>query len=140
MTPAINERTIMCKKAVSCILSFLIFLSSCSSVPDSTTDEKEVQNIENPASIDTAEQDIPNYYHSVSDADESGIYLGGVGGIYRMDSEAGVQTLYSSPHIAGAALYGDYVFALEDLWFRQRFLSDSETMSYNHAWDGTFVH
>ena len=26
---------------------------------------------------------------------------------------------------------------LDDLWFRERFLSDPETMSYNHAWGGT---
>ena len=25
----------------------------------------------------------------------------------------------------------------EDLWFRKQFLSDEETMSYNHAWGGT---
>ena len=55
----------------------------------------------------------PNYYHSVSAADATSVYLGGVGGIYRIDSESGVQTLYSAPYIAGAALYGDYVFALE---------------------------
>jgi len=26
---------------------------------------------------------------------------------------------------------------LEDLWFRQMFMADEETMSYNHAWGGT---
>lgn len=26
---------------------------------------------------------------------------------------------------------------LEDLWFRKEFMSDIETMSYNHAWGGT---
>ncbi len=26
---------------------------------------------------------------------------------------------------------------LEDLWFREQFMSDPETMSYNHAWGGT---
>ncbi len=26
---------------------------------------------------------------------------------------------------------------LKDLWFRQLFMSDPETMSYNHAWGGT---
>ena len=26
---------------------------------------------------------------------------------------------------------------LEDLWFRQRFMADEDTMSYNHAWGGT---
>ena len=25
----------------------------------------------------------------------------------------------------------------EDLWFRERMLSDTETMAYNHAWGGT---
>ncbi len=55
----------------------------------------------------------PNYYHSVSDADETSVYLGGVGGIYRIDSESEVRTIYSTPHILGAALYGEYVFALE---------------------------
>ena len=30
--------------------------------------------------------DLPNYYHSVSDADESFVYLGGAGVIYRIDS------------------------------------------------------
>ena len=58
-------------------------------------------------------ESTPNYYHSVSDADETSVYLGGVGGIYRIDSESGVQTIYSTPYILGAALYGEYVFALE---------------------------
>lgn len=57
--------------------------------------------------------DVPNYYSSVSDADESGVYLGGVGGIYRIDPESGAEMLYSSQHIAGAALYKDYVFSME---------------------------
>lgn len=26
---------------------------------------------------------------------------------------------------------------LEDLWFREKFMSDEATMSYNHAWGGT---
>ncbi|MBO4888097.1 MAG: GNAT family N-acetyltransferase [Firmicutes bacterium] len=26
---------------------------------------------------------------------------------------------------------------VEDLWFREKMLSDEETMSYNHAWGGT---
>ena len=26
---------------------------------------------------------------------------------------------------------------LEDLWFRQKFMADPETMSYNDAWGGT---
>ena len=30
-----------------------------------------------------------------------------------------------------------YTPSPEDLWFRQRFLGDEETMSYNHAWGGT---
>lgn len=30
-----------------------------------------------------------------------------------------------------------HIPTLKDLWFRQQFLSDSETMSYNHAWGGT---
>ncbi len=25
----------------------------------------------------------------------------------------------------------------EDLWFRQKFMNDEATMSYNHAWGGT---
>ena len=57
--------------------------------------------------------DVPNYYSSLSDADESGVYLGGVGGIYRIASESGAEMLYSSQHIAGAALYEDYVFSME---------------------------
>ena len=57
--------------------------------------------------------DVLNYYSSVSDADESGIYLGGVGGIYRIDPESEAKMLYSSQHIAGAALYKDYVFSME---------------------------
>lgn len=28
---------------------------------------------------------------------------------------------------------------VEDLWFRQKMLSDGETMSYNHAWGGTIM-
>lgn len=57
--------------------------------------------------------DLPNYYHSVSDADESFVYLGGAGGIYRIDSRLEVKKLYSASGIAGAALYGDYIFSLE---------------------------
>lgn len=30
-----------------------------------------------------------------------------------------------------------YVPQYEDLWFRKMFLSDEDTMSYNHAWGGT---
>lgn len=28
---------------------------------------------------------------------------------------------------------------LEDLWFRQMFMADEETMSYNHHWGGTIL-
>ncbi|MDE5865321.1 MAG: hypothetical protein K2H31_01800 [Lachnospiraceae bacterium] len=57
--------------------------------------------------------DAPNYYHFVSDVDESSVYLGGAGGIYRVDSESGAQIIYPTPYISGAALYGDYVFSIE---------------------------
>lgn len=30
-----------------------------------------------------------------------------------------------------------YVPKYEDLWFRQMFMADAETMAYNHAWGGT---
>lgn len=30
-----------------------------------------------------------------------------------------------------------YTPKYEDLWFRQMFMADEETMSYNHAWGGT---
>ncbi len=30
-----------------------------------------------------------------------------------------------------------YTPQYKDLWFRQMFMADSETMSYNHAWGGT---
>lgn len=30
-----------------------------------------------------------------------------------------------------------YIPKYEDLWFRKMFMSDEETMSYNHAWGGT---
>lgn len=30
-----------------------------------------------------------------------------------------------------------YIPKYEDLWFRERLLSDSDTMSYNNAWGGT---
>ncbi len=30
-----------------------------------------------------------------------------------------------------------YLPKLDDLWFRQMFMSDEETMSYNHHWGGT---
>ena len=30
-----------------------------------------------------------------------------------------------------------YIPKYEDLWFRQMFMADEETMSYNHAWGGT---
>ncbi len=32
-----------------------------------------------------------------------------------------------------------YVPKYEDLWFRQMFMSDDETMSYNHKWGGTIL-
>ena len=53
-----------------------------------------------------------NYYHSVSAADETSVYLGGVGGIYEINRFLGT-TIYPSPHIAGAALYKDYVYSIE---------------------------
>ena len=30
-----------------------------------------------------------------------------------------------------------YKPTIDDLWFRERFLADEATMSYNHAWGGT---
>ena len=30
-----------------------------------------------------------------------------------------------------------YIPKKEDLWFRQMFMADEETMSYNHDWGGT---
>ena len=30
-----------------------------------------------------------------------------------------------------------YIPSLEDLWFRQKMMADTETMSYNRAWGGT---
>ena len=30
-----------------------------------------------------------------------------------------------------------YIPKLEELWFREKFMSDPDTMSYNHAWGGT---
>jgi len=30
-----------------------------------------------------------------------------------------------------------HIPALDDLWFREAYMSDPETMSYNHAWGGT---
>jgi RimJ/RimL family protein N-acetyltransferase len=30
-----------------------------------------------------------------------------------------------------------YIPKYEDLWFREKMMSDQETMSYNHAWGGT---
>ena len=30
-----------------------------------------------------------------------------------------------------------YIPRLEDLWFRQMFMADEATMSYNHHWGGT---
>ena len=30
-----------------------------------------------------------------------------------------------------------YIPKLDDLWFRQMFMADEETMSYNHHWGGT---
>lgn len=70
------------------------------------------EEFEDEINMEVAES-APNYYHSVSDVDEKSVYLGGVGGIYRIDSESEVRTIYSAPHIIGAALYGDYVFSLE---------------------------
>lgn len=31
-----------------------------------------------------------------------------------------------------------YILKLDDLWFRQMFMEDEETMSYNRHWGGTF--
>ena len=53
-----------------------------------------------------------NYYHSISDVDETSVYLGGAGGIYEINRFA-VGTIYSAPHIAGAALYKNYVYSIE---------------------------
>ena len=53
-----------------------------------------------------------NYYHSISDVDDTSVYLGGVGGIYEINRFA-VGTIYSAPHIAGAALYKNYVYSIE---------------------------
>lgn len=30
-----------------------------------------------------------------------------------------------------------YIPQIEDLWFRQEFMADPDTMSYNNAWGGT---
>lgn len=57
--------------------------------------------------------ELPNYYNSVSAADESFVYLGGAGGIYKVASGHEVKKIYSASGIAGAALYGDYIFSLE---------------------------
>lgn len=53
-----------------------------------------------------------NYYHSISDVDETSVYLGGAGGIYEINRFA-VGTIYSAPHMAGAALYKNYVYSIE---------------------------
>ena len=78
--------------------------------------EKDVSNSEDVGEVNEEEADTllnPIYYHSISDADETGIYLGGAGSIHRINSESGVQTIYSAPHMAGAALYKDYIFSME---------------------------
>ncbi len=113
----------MKKKNVLIIMTAcMLLLAGCSiSNPQvvsemvSDTQEEEIEDeINMEAAVNTEIIDsIPNYYHSISDVDEKSVYLGGVGGIYRIDSESEVQTIYSAPHILGAALYGDYVFALE---------------------------
>ena len=81
---------------------------------DTLIDEKFINDIslENGTDIESLFE-FPIYYHFVSDVDEASVYLGGVGGIYKVDNESRVQIIYSAPHIAGAALYGDYVFSLE---------------------------
>lgn len=53
-----------------------------------------------------------NNYHSISDVDETSVYLGGAGGIYEINRFA-VGTIYSAPHMAGAALYKNYVYSIE---------------------------
>ena len=55
-------------------------------VPDPAEEDAELINM----GIHEDEHviDVPNYYSSVSDADESGVYLGGAGSIYRVDSES----------------------------------------------------
>ena len=53
-----------------------------------------------------------NYYHSVSDVDETSVYLGGVGGIYEINPSF-YGAIYRAPYIAGAALYKNYIYSLE---------------------------
>lgn len=71
---------------------------------------------------------IPNYYHYESDADEAAVYLGGVGGIYRVDQNTS-EVVYSNLNVAGssvlgAALYKDYIYSIEDIY-----LNDNVTIN-----------
>lgn len=110
-------------------LFFLIFLYGCSvSDFEAEIGTEETISVEEQILTDTfenaVEKDIgteyeitntlvPNYYNSISDADETGIYFGGVGGIFKVDFATGVQVLYETPHILGAALYKDFIFSIE---------------------------
>lgn len=119
------------KKKFTLIFTLLLtLLYGCSTKSSLEVREDAVINHETPTSVNTTEQEkeeestdasedikdasvIPNYYHSVSDADETGVYLGGVGGIYRINPESGVETLYCAPHLAGATLYKDQIYSME---------------------------
>ena len=52
------------------------------------------------------------YYNSVSDVDETSVYLGGAGGIYEIN-QSYYGTVYQTPHIAGAAVYKNYIYSIE---------------------------
>lgn len=91
--------------------SVLIIMTACMLLPVGCS-------ISNPQDVsemvsDTQEEEISKEKNEENEYSNTEKYFGGVGGIYKIDSEFGVQAIYSAPYIAGAALYGDYIFALE---------------------------
>lgn len=71
---------------------------------------------------------FPNYYHYESDADETAVYLGGVGGIYKV-GETTSEVVWSNVNVPGSsilgvALYKDYIYSIEDIY-----LNDNVTIN-----------
>ena len=71
---------------------------------------------------------LPNYYHYESDADETAVYLGGVGGIYKVGRTTS-EVVYSNLNVPGSsvlgvALYKDYIYSIEDIY-----LNDAVTVN-----------
>ncbi|MCM1039896.1 MAG: DUF5050 domain-containing protein [Ruminococcus sp.] len=81
-------------------------------IQDAPENPSEGEAAEEVTSVEKDAASSPNYYHPLSDSDGDVIYFGGAGRIYKATLESEVHSIYCTPHIAGAALYGDYIFSL----------------------------